>query len=115
MDHDEMMYGGAKAKRAPSAWNNYVKANYDKVRHLPVKERFGALSKMARDAGVIGNSLPRVTSACNKEPLRSDRADCMKHPACAWREQSYTKSGKIRKGFCTKGTRPTVPRYNFDK
>jgi len=103
------MYGGVK--RAPTAWNNYVKANYDSVRYLPVKERFAALSVMARKAGVIGNSLPRATSVCAKEPLRSDRADCVKHPLCAWREQSYTKSGKIRKGFCTKGTRSKSPRY----
>lgn len=30
----------------PSAWNTFVKENYAKVTHLPVKERFGALSKM---------------------------------------------------------------------
>lgn len=29
-----------------SAWTDYVKANYSKVAHLPVKERFKKLSEM---------------------------------------------------------------------
>jgi hypothetical protein len=29
-----------------SAWTDYVKANYSKVTHLPVKERFKKLSEM---------------------------------------------------------------------
>ena len=33
-------------KKSLNAWQNYIKSNYDKVRSLPNKERFRALSKM---------------------------------------------------------------------
>ena len=41
-------YGGAK--RAPSAWNLFVKEHYAEVKHLAVKERLGALAQMGRQA-----------------------------------------------------------------
>lgn len=31
-----------------SAWTDYVKAHYQKVAHLPIKERFKALSEMRK-------------------------------------------------------------------
>ena len=33
-------------KKSFNAWQNYIKQNYDKVRSLPNKQRFRALSKM---------------------------------------------------------------------
>ena len=33
-------------KKSLNAWQNYIKQNYDKVRSLPNKQRFRALSKM---------------------------------------------------------------------
>ena len=33
-------------KKALNDWQAFIKANYDKVRSLPNKERFRALSKM---------------------------------------------------------------------
>ena len=33
-------------KKTLNAWQTYIKSNYDKVRSLPNKERFRALSKM---------------------------------------------------------------------
>jgi hypothetical protein len=35
-------------KKALNAWQEYIKSNYDKVRLLPNKERFRALSKMCK-------------------------------------------------------------------
>ena len=37
-----------------SAWTMFVKEHYDKVKHLPNKERLGALSKMFKPKGAEG-------------------------------------------------------------
>jgi hypothetical protein len=46
--------GGAvkkpKTKRKPSAYNTFIKANYQKATHLPPKERLGFLAKMWRES-----------------------------------------------------------------
>lgn len=52
-----------------SAWTQFVKDNYDKVRHLPVKQRFKALSELHKKGphgggifssmlGMVGLGLP---------------------------------------------------------
>lgn len=38
-----------KKPRKPSAYNEYVKKNYKKCEHLPVKERFAYLGKMWKE------------------------------------------------------------------
>jgi hypothetical protein len=40
-----------------SAWTDYVKANYSKVAHLPVKDRFKKLSEMR---GVKAKAKPKA-------------------------------------------------------
>ena len=81
--------------REPSAWNKYVKANYDSVRHLPARQRLGALAQAARAAGIIGKSAPKKASACAKKSQSSCTAPCV------WSvPKGLTKKGKARKPHC---------------
>src|SRR3990167_8929490 len=86
-------YGGAK--RAPSAWNLFVKEHYAEVKHLAVKERLGALAQMGRQAGVIGNAKPSTKSHCASRV----KTDCSGD--CSWVvPKKAKKSGKPRSQFC---------------
>jgi len=40
-----------------SAWTDFVKTHYAKVKHLPNKERLGALSKMYKGGAVSGGAV----------------------------------------------------------
>lgn len=85
-------YGGA---RQPSAWNNYVKANYGTVAHLPAKQRLGALAEQARAEGVIGHAQAKPRSAC----AGVAQAGCL--APCKWVvPEKPRKSGKPRSSFC---------------
>lgn len=105
--------GGAKSKRPISVWNQYVKdhAHEYKGKNLPAGQMMKELAKRARDERVIGNAKPVKKTPCAQKPYNDGRTLCLTNPDCAWREQTYTKKGTTKKGFCTKGTRPTNPRY----
>lgn len=119
-DYDEMpstLSGGAK--RRPSEWNKFVKANYGSVKHLPVKQRFAELAKMARaQGGVIGVSM-RQRSACAQI---DEDSSCQTDASCRWvtptmyqtRSRVKGQKGKqlvarTRKGYCKTKTAPHAP------
>ena len=106
-------YGGAK--RAPSKWNMFVTTYAKECRASGIEFSMKQASIEAKRRGNILSGKQTVRSVCSQKttPANNDRANCLQNDICSWREQTYTKGGNIRKGFCTKGIRPKTPRYEL--